>query len=176
MPTQPRAERPAMPAGYLAEKRIAWPWAEARLLRSRNYWVATTTKGGQPHARPVWGVWHDGAFFFSSGSKIRENLERGSGISVNLESGDECVIFEGVASPLEDLDVVKVVTSLYNGKYQWNLEPKPGEFFLVRPRVVFGWLCDPSGSDGGALFSQTATRWVFPSAPGQGRLAPMRDR
>jgi len=38
---------------------------------------------------------------------------------------------------------------------------QPGEFFEVRPRVVFAWLCDGSGQDGGALFAQTATRFLF---------------
>jgi hypothetical protein len=28
-------------------------------------------------------------------------------------------------------------------------------------RFAFGWVVDGSGLDGGALFSGTATRWVF---------------
>jgi hypothetical protein len=109
----------------------------------------------------VWGVWLEGLFYFSTGSRIRAHLEREPRVSVNLESGDECVILEGVASPLQDVALTRQVTEAYNAKYHWNLEPKPGEFFEVRPRVVFGWLCDGSGRDAGALFSQTATRWRF---------------
>jgi hypothetical protein len=157
----PRAGRPRIPGGYLAEKLLAWPWAEVRLAESRNYWIATTAKGGAPHARPVWGVWLEGRFYFSTGSRIRTHLAREPRVSVNLESGDECVILEGVAAPLHDADRTRRVADLYNAKYHWNLEPKPGEFFEVRPSVVFGWLCDGSGRDAGALFSQTATRWHF---------------
>jgi hypothetical protein len=80
---------------------------------------------------------------------------------VNLESGDECVIVEGTASELRDPEATGQVTEAYNLKYNWDMEGKPGKFFAVNPRIVFGWLCDSSGCDGGALFSQTATRWSF---------------
>lgn len=161
MAETPRAGRPDIPGGYLSAKLLAWPWAEARLVESRNYWIATLTDDGRPHARPVWGVWLEGRFYFSSGSRIRAHVERRPELSVNLESGDECVIVEGTASSLDDPATVEAVTAAYNEKYRWNLEPEPGEFFEVRPRVVFGWLCDGTGLDAGALFSQTATRWVF---------------
>lgn len=161
MARAPRSERPKMPGGYLAPKLLAWPWAEVRLAESRNYWISTVTSDGAPHARPVWGVWLDGCFYFSSGSRIRTHLERRPAVSVNLETGDECLILEGEATPLHDEASTQRVAEAYNQKYHWNLEAKPGEFFEVRPRVVFGWLCDGSGRDGGALFSQTATRWTF---------------
>ena len=117
------------------------------------------TPNGAPHARPVWGVWLDGRFYFSSGSRIRSNLERGPAVSVNLESGDECVILEGTAALVHDEAVAQRITAAYNEKYPLHMEAN--EFFEVCPRVVFGWLCDGSGRDGGALFSQTATRWLF---------------
>jgi nitroimidazol reductase NimA-like FMN-containing flavoprotein (pyridoxamine 5'-phosphate oxidase superfamily) len=150
-----------MPGGYLGARLLAWSWAESRLVASRNYWIASVTAEGSPHARPVWGVWTNDRFYFSSGSRIRANLERDAAVSVNLESGDDCVIVEGTATLVHDAAVAQGVASEYNRKYHWEMEPNPGEFFEVRPRVVFGWLCDGSGLDGGALFSRTATRWVF---------------
>jgi len=158
MTSTPRAERPHMPAGYLSPKLLPWTWAESRLTESRSYWVATVTAEGEPHSRPVWAIWHDGNLYFSNGSRTRRNLERGSAISINLESADECVILEGTASPLLDLPRAEHVAALYNAKYSWNLEAKAGELLEVKPRVVFGWIVDGSGRDGGALFSQTATR------------------
>jgi hypothetical protein len=156
------SDRPEMPDGYLEAKLLAWPWAEARLAGSRNYWVTSVTAGGRPHARPVWAVWLDGRLYFSSGSRIRANLERGSAISVHLESGDECVILEGSETALvHDEALTRRFAAAYNEKYHWNMEAMPGEFFEVRPRVVLGWLCDGSGRDAGALFAQTATRWRF---------------
>ena len=157
----PTASRPKIAGGYLEPKSLAWSWAEARLSRALNYWIATTTPAGAPHVRPVWGIWLDQRFYFSSGSRIRGNASARPRISVNLESGDECVIVEGVASQLQDAGAVRRVTEAYNVKYNWSVEPTAGEFFEVQPRVVFGWLCDGSGLDGGALFSQTATRWLF---------------
>ena len=42
-------------------------------------------------------------------------------------------------------------------------ESLPGPFYAVGPRVVFGWVSDPSGADAGAAFHGTATRWTFDS-------------
>lgn len=161
MREDPQAERPSIPGGYLEPKRLAWSWAEARLAESRNYWIVTVSPSGAPHARPVWGVWLDGQLYFSSGSRIRTHLLRDPAVSVNLESGDECVILEGAASPQEDAAITRRVAEAYNEKYHWDWEWDPGEFFELRPRVAFGWCCDGTGLDGGALFSQTATRWRF---------------
>jgi len=157
----PRATRPEIPGGYLTPKLLPWSWAESRLVAARNYWIATVTEAGRPHARPVWGVWLDDSLYFSSGSRIRRNLLRSGEVSVNLESGDECVIVEGTAAECHDAARSTRVASLYNEKYHWDMQPTPGEFFAVRPRVAFGWLCDGTGLDRGALYAQTATRWVF---------------
>ncbi len=69
----PKSSRPYMP-GYgilnASEGRglLAWDWAVERLTKARNYWVATTCPDGRPHCVPVWGVWLDDAFYFSSGA------------------------------------------------------------------------------------------------------------
>lgn len=157
----PEPERPAMAAGYLERRLLPFAWADARLTRAQNYWVTTVTGAGGPHARPVWGVWLKGALYFSSGSRIRRHLEAGSDVSVNLESGNECVILEGAAQPERDPGTLRQVADAYNAKYHWDMKPELGEFFAFRPRVGFGWLCDPSGEDGGMLYGQTATRWRF---------------
>jgi nitroimidazol reductase NimA-like FMN-containing flavoprotein (pyridoxamine 5'-phosphate oxidase superfamily) len=150
-----------MPAGYLEPKRLPWSWAEARLEAARNYWVSSISSGGAPHVRPVWAVWLDGGLYFSSGSRIRTNLERHPAVSVNLESGDECVILEGRVNVLLDEPMTRRVAVAYSAKYHWDMQPKPGEFLELKPRRAFGWVVDGSGLDGGALFSATSTRWVF---------------
>jgi len=157
----PMVDRPHMPGGYLEPKLLAWPWAASRLAAARNYWIGSVGPEGAPHVRPVWGVWLDGCLYFSSGSRIRANLERRPAVSVNLESGDECVILEGEAQVLRDEARTQQVASAYDEKYRWQGTWEAGDFFAVWPRVVFGWLCDGSGRDGGALFAQTATRWRF---------------
>jgi len=51
---------------------IPWAEAERRLIASTNYWVATVSAGGEPHLMPVWGVWHAGQLWFSSGGRSRK--------------------------------------------------------------------------------------------------------
>lgn len=61
---------------------LPWSWAECRLLEARNYWIATTRPDGRPHTRPVWGVWEDGAFYFSTGSLAAENLRHSPELTI----------------------------------------------------------------------------------------------
>ena len=158
---QPTADTPRMPAGYLELKRLPWSWARVRLERARNYWVASVSERGTPHSRPVWGVWVDGGFYFSSGSRIRRNAERRPEVTVHLESGRECVIVEGRSEIEENVDVLRAVAAAYKAKYTWDMKATPGEFLRVQPGLVFGWISDDSGEDGGATFAATATRWSF---------------
>jgi Pyridoxamine 5'-phosphate oxidase len=151
-----------MPEGYLGTRLLPWRWAEQRLARARNFWIATTSPDGSPHSRPVWGVWQDGRFFFSTGSRIGRNLDREPRVTVHLESGDEVVILEGRGERVSDPAVVERFVAAYNARYGWELTASEVEgLFSVRPRRAFGWLSDGSGEDGGALFGCTATRWRF---------------
>lgn len=66
---------------------LPWSWAEQRLVRAQNYWIATTRPGGRPHCRPVWGVWLPDGFWFSTGSLAAHHLRRNDQITVHLEDG-----------------------------------------------------------------------------------------
>jgi len=159
----PEPERPRMFGGHLEPVRLPWSWAADRLVSARNYWIATTRPSGRPHTRPVWGVWLDDAFYFSTGSLAAENLEANREITVHLESGGEVVIVEGTASQVADVRLVELVVAAYNEKYRWDVDPyaMPGPMYAVRPRVAFGWVSDDTGLDRGAAFHGTATRWRF---------------
>jgi pyridoxamine 5'-phosphate oxidase-like protein len=160
---EPRTDRPRMFGGYLEPVRLPWSWAVERLERARNYWIATTRPSGRPHTRPVWGVWLEDAFYFSTGSLAAENLNHNREITVHLESGSETVIVEGTAQPVADVSLVELVIAAYNEKYHWDVDPHemPGPLYAVRPRVAFGWVSDESGDDRGSAFHGTATRWRF---------------
>jgi hypothetical protein len=149
--------------GLPAPQRLPWTWAQQQLADARNYWIATTRADGRPHSRPVWGVWLDDAFYFSTGSLAAGNLARSDEITVHLESGDSAVIIEGRAGALRAKVLRLRVVALYNEKYGWDLDAAalPGPMYAVRPRVAFGWVSDPSGRDCGAAFHGTATRWQF---------------
>jgi len=54
----PKAGRPNMPGYGLAKSRtglLPWKWAQDRLGKSRQYWIATTRPDGSPQVMIVWG-------------------------------------------------------------------------------------------------------------------------
>src|SRR6266511_4118734 len=129
--------------GHLDPVRLPWRWATTRLTAARSYWIATTRPDGRPHTRPVWGVWLDGRFYFSTGSLAARKVSAGA--------------------------LVGRVAEACSVKYQWDLDSSEldGALFAVRARVAVGWVSDPSGLDRGSEFHGTATRWRFDGpAPG----------
>src|SRR6266516_3426545 len=142
----PEPSQPRMFGGSVGSAELSCGWATERLSRARNYWIATTRPAGRPHCRPVWGVWLDTALYFSTGSLAAQNLAFRPAITVHLESGSEVVIIEGVTEPVSDTVFVERVVSLYNQKYNWNVDPRnlPGPFYAIRPQVAFGWHFDES--------------------------------
>ena len=159
---EPIASAPRMYGGTLEPSRMPWRWATTRLEAARTYWIATTRPDGRPHSRPVWGVWLDNAFYFSTGSLAARNLAVQPAITVHLESGEEVVIVEGVAEVAQGEELLRRVGALYDAKYHWdNSGADEDPFYAVHPQVVFGWVADSTGQDGGAAFHGTAARWQF---------------
>jgi nitroimidazol reductase NimA-like FMN-containing flavoprotein (pyridoxamine 5'-phosphate oxidase superfamily) len=145
-----------LPAG--TKGLLPWTWAEQRLRRSHNYWLMTVGKNARPHAMPVWGLWVDGRFFFSTGRESRKarNLAANQQCVICTEESAQAVIVEGTAAELSDSTLFERLAPLYHRKYKpWKLEQDLGPVFEVRPRVIFG------------LREKTfnaATRWVFGEA------------
>ena len=108
----PKATRPHMP-GYgvptYAKGLLPWKWPEQRLAKSHNYWLITTRPNGAPHAMPVWGVWVDSVFVFSTGRESRKakNLAANPKCVVCNELSKEAVIVEGVATEVTDPAQIK---------------------------------------------------------------------
>jgi general stress protein 26 len=154
----PEPTRPDMPAGYSVEgskpKFVAWTFAEQRLTKSHNYWVCSTRPDGRPHSAPVWGVWLDGAFYFSTDPDSRKgkNLKSNRAISVHVESGDEPVILEG---RVEIAKLDKKIDAAYHAKYKMHLLDFPGPvtLFRLRPTTVLAWREKDFGT--------SATKWKF---------------
>ena len=143
---EPRRRRPPF-KGYgvheSADGMLPWSWATERLSGARNYWVSTTRPDGRPHAMPVWGIWLDDAFFFSSGraSAKSRNLAANPAIVVHLESGDETVILEGLAEPVLDDGLARRVGEVYGPKYDFAPDTfgEGDPWFVVRPQRVYAW-------------------------------------
>ena len=136
---------------------LPWDWAAERLSGAHNYWLATAAQDGRPHLMPVWGLWLDGAFLFSTGARSRKarNLAGDPRCVVSTERADEAVIAEGLAEEVADPELLRRFVELYKTKYDWDVDPSQGGIYAVRPTVAFAFI--ENADD----FPQTATRWRF---------------
>jgi hypothetical protein len=159
----PEPDQPWMFGGPLGSGKLPWSWAKERLSSAHTYWIATTRPDGRPHSRPVWGIWLDQRFYFSTGSLAAQNLATQPAITVHLGSGNEVVIVEGVVHLVSDATLLEQVVRLYNQKYHWNLDPNqlPGPFYEVRPTKAFGWHFEESEVNPESSALSNATRWRF---------------
>jgi PPOX class probable F420-dependent enzyme len=154
----PTATRPKFGLSYgiagEAEGMLEWSWADDRLERAHNYWLATTAPNGAPFVRPVWALWLSGRLCFSTDpSSVKgRNLARDPRVSVNLDDGDEVVILEGVAEPLSP-ELAGPIPDAYQAKYGWEVNTAEGGWYAVRPVRVYAWT--------EASFPSTATRFDF---------------
>jgi hypothetical protein len=166
MGASPRISRPYMPGyGTLPANEgtglLPWSWAEERLVSARNYWMVTVWPDGHaPHAMPVWGMWHDAAFWFSSSrlSRKSKNLAANARCVVTTEDALNPVVVEGTAEGLTDPQDLALLLALENAKYQTDygietLDPAQNTCFRVRPTWAFGI------KDGD--FTGSPTRWDF---------------
>lgn len=139
---------------------LPWQWAEERLTSSRNYWVVSLWPDGRPHAMPVWGLWHEGAFWFSSskGSRKARNLAADPRCVVTTEDAADPVVIEGSAELVSEPDALAAMLALENAKYETNytidlLDPDVNAVYRVRPRWAFGLRHDD--------FTGSPTRWIL---------------
>jgi hypothetical protein len=161
--TKPKAGRPIMPKGYgikgpkSGSGLIAWETIAQKIAASRSYWIGTTRPDGRPHAMPVWGVWIEDTFLFSTSRESRKarNLAKQPYLNVHLESGDDVVIFEGLAYEPTDPALLAKFADAYEAKYVFRPgTDDPGSpIYAMRPQVALAWL--ESDFPGGA------TRWKF---------------
>ena len=139
---------------------LSWSWAERKLRESHDYWVASRWPDGRPHLTPVWGVWDDGLFWFSSAGRSRKvhNLLADARCSVAVDDALDPVIVEGIAEIRADVDDRRRYLDAMNAKYQvaYGLDFLDGVRNLclrVRPVSAIGLLQDD--------FSGSPTRWSF---------------
>jgi hypothetical protein len=156
MAMEPRASRPHIPGyGIPDSEKGMLPWSHAveRLKDARNYWIGTAGSDGRPRVRAAWGVWVDEGLAFGGSPEVgwQRNLYSNPYAEVHLESAEDVVIVEGVASSVGDEDspeLVRRIKGEYERKYNFD---HPAPFWLLRPKRAFAW----------TDFPKTTTRWLF---------------
>ena len=160
----PKASRPQA-SGYgfpeSTKGLLPWSWAEQRLKKSHNYWITTVKPNGAPHTMVVWGLWQDGRFLFSTGSKSRKarNLEQNPHCIVCTEHAHEAIIVEGIAE-IADVAARRKMLPPYERKYKFDMSSMKDDIlslkepvFAVCPQMAFAmWE---------KYFQSKSTRWKF---------------
>ncbi len=157
--SQPKADRPFAPGYGIVgptggKGLLPWAWVARKMNRCRTFWLATIHAGRpRPHVMPVWGVWLDDAFFFSTGRKSRkgQNLAANPACTVANDDGAEAVVVEGVAEEVKDAAVLERCAAAYMKKYKMDPRSMSEPIFIVRPKTVFGFI--------EKSFPKSATRW-----------------
>jgi nitroimidazol reductase NimA-like FMN-containing flavoprotein (pyridoxamine 5'-phosphate oxidase superfamily) len=152
--------------GFAPENAVLTPWseAEAGLVAAKTYWLATTRSDGRPHVMPVWGVWLDNKFFFSTSTTSRKgkNLAQNPHCTISVSRHAIDIVVEGKAAFVRDDALAQRVADLYSPKYEWPVTVRDsgiygengdgGPLYVLTPTVAFGF---------GAAENFTATRWRF---------------
>jgi general stress protein 26 len=145
------ATRPRLPDEYGVPREtdgvLPWEFVDDRMRDARIYWIATVGPGGVPHARPVDGVWVEGALCFGGSPKTRwvRNLQDNARLSAHLPGDDEVVILEGTAELVTDADhpLASPFTEATRAKYPQYFSgddvPPFRPFWMLRPKTVYAW-------------------------------------
>jgi nitroimidazol reductase NimA-like FMN-containing flavoprotein (pyridoxamine 5'-phosphate oxidase superfamily) len=149
-----------------------WEDIERLLMNAQLYWIITVRADGRPHAVPLVGVWHDGAFAFCTGSaeQKQRNLDGNPHVAVTTgstgvngwDTGKDVVV-EGTATRITDSEALQALADAWYAKYgeDWKFDVRDQE--LVE-------LSDSGGSTGGGAWAYrvTATKVIaFGDAHGQ---------
>jgi len=117
------------------------PWndIERLLADAQLYWIITVRADGRPHAVPLVGVWHDGAFAFCTGpdEQKQHNLDANPHVAVTTgsmgangwDSGKDVVV-EGTAVRVTDAEALQALADAWFAKYgdDWKFEVRGHEF------------------------------------------------
>ena len=161
----PKVTRPNIPGYGLPKSKkglLPWKWAEQRLNKSRQYWIATTRPDGRPHVMIIWALWMNGLLYFSTGSNSRKarNLKLNPNCTMCTDDSAEAIILEGVVEREEDAKTIREFWRRYGKKYKFDTSntgcdssPMEEPVLYLHPKIGFGlWE---------KKFANSATRWIF---------------
>jgi general stress protein 26 len=142
---------------------LPWSHVEERMRVASNYWLVTVGADARPHARPVDGVWVEGALCFGGSPQTRwvRNLTLNPAVSVNLSSEAEAIILEGTAELVAEAShpLAGPCMAAWKAKYPQyyaggDMPFRP--FWMLRPATAYAWTLEG--------FPRGATRWEFERA------------
>ena len=117
-----------------------WDDIERLLTDAQLYWIITVRTDGRPHAVPLVGVWHDGAFAFCTGPEEQKqrNLDANQHVAVTTgttgasgwNTGKDIVV-EGTALRVTAAEALQELADAWFAKYgeDWRFEVR-GEVFV----------------------------------------------
>jgi uncharacterized pyridoxamine 5'-phosphate oxidase family protein len=161
----PKSTRPHIPGYGLPKSRkglLPWKWAEDRLKKSRQYWIATTRPDGRPHVMVIWALWLHRQLYFSTGKTSRkaQNLKRNPHCTMCSDNSAEAVVVEGKVETEKDVERIREFLEIYEKKYKFDMSDMADDLlklkepvFRLRAKIAFG-LAEKT-------FSKSATRWIF---------------
>ena len=131
------------------ESLLPWSHVEERMRRASNYWIVTVGANARPHARPVDGVWVDGALCFGGSPQTRwvRNLMANRGDHPRRHRRIRHRPRTPARRPLHG-----GLESEYP-QYFSGTEPPFRPFWALRPATAFAWTLEG--------FPRGATRWCF---------------
>jgi nitroimidazol reductase NimA-like FMN-containing flavoprotein (pyridoxamine 5'-phosphate oxidase superfamily) len=146
----PRVDQPEIPAEYGVSKttaRVDWSHVEERLSAARVYWIVTVGAGGRPRARPVDGMYVEGALYVGGSPKARwvQELAANPHVSIHLDGVDDVVIVDGDAEILPGAgdELANRLAAASKAKYpEYGMTAEnftgPGPI-AITPRKIIAW-------------------------------------
>jgi nitroimidazol reductase NimA-like FMN-containing flavoprotein (pyridoxamine 5'-phosphate oxidase superfamily) len=150
-----------------------WDVVERLLTDAQLYWIVTVRADGRPHAVPLVGVWHAGAFAFCTGTEEQKHRNLEANAQVAVTAGDcgangwdegKNVVVEGRAVRVTDPGSLQTLATAWSDKYgddwRWTVR---GDRFVA---------AEGSGGsrDGAVVYRvETAKVLVFGDEHGQTR-------
>src|SRR4026209_2887785 len=103
-----------------------WDTVERLLIDAQLYWIITVRADGRPHAVPLVGVWHDGAFAFCTGGEEQKQRHldgnpqfavRTGGTGAHGGRAGKDVVVEGTAVRVTDPGPLQELADAWPAKY-----------------------------------------------------------
>ena len=101
----------------------SWEDAERVLAAAELYWFSSVRTDGRPHVAPMVGVWHEGAFHFSTASREQKWKNIAANDHVAVTTGTNTwdrgldVVLEGHVERVTETGALQRVAEAYAAKY-----------------------------------------------------------